>query len=569
MHTVSHAVAAEVRAHASVTFGLMGNGNAYFLDGLVRGGGRFVPVRHEVASIAAADTYFRVSNKVACASVTYGAGFTNILTALTEARMARSPMVVVVGDRPTSGARPWDVDQCAMAAAAGVLTLTVGVDNAGALTREAFNLARRERVPVVLAIPYNLAAVPAISTSSIGDTGSIGDTSSIGDTGSAAEPVEAFEIPLDSDVYPVVLEALHRAKRPLILAGRGAHGCASELAQLADRIGALTATTAVAKGTFAGRETDVGVCGGFAAAPNAEAIAEADVVLVVGAGLNQFTRAFGHAFDEKANIIQVDIADAPTDPSVDHFLRGDAGEVARRLLADLEPTDRREWQMRAMAATGHRVGSEFASDGLLDPSALTVRLNQLVPTNRVVIQDGGHFSGWIPMYWDFSSASRMHMVGTAFQTIGLGAGAAAGGAVAVADTFSGATTVLATGDGGLLMCLADLETLVRESTSTLVIVYNDGAYGAEIHQYGSRGVHEGPMSIGGVDFARAAEAVGAHGRIIHTLDDLEVVNEWVEMGARGTLLLDCRISPKVIAPYMYEIVAIASAVEARNAAQFA
>jgi thiamine pyrophosphate-dependent acetolactate synthase large subunit-like protein len=561
MHTVSHAIADEVRAQVSVTFGLMGNGNAYFLDGLVRGGGRLVPVRHEVASIAAADTYFRVSGSVACASVTYGAGFTNILTALTEARMARSPMVVVVGDQPTSGARPWDVDQVALAAAAGVQTLTVGVDNAGTVTREAFELARRERVPVVLAIPYNLAAVPAPLIEPV----------EISAETLAPEPVEGRQAQgpaLGSDVYLVVLDALCRAERPLILAGRGARECASELAELADQIGALTATTAVAKGTFAGRDTDLGVCGGFAAAPNAEAIAEADVVLVIGAGLNQFTRAFGHAFDEGANVIQIDIADAPTDDSVGHFLRGDASQVVSRLLADLEPTDRREWQMRSMAATGHRVGSEFASDGLLDPSALTVRLNDLVPGNRVVVQDGGHFSSWIPMYWDFPTSGRVHMVGTAFQTIGLGTGAAAGGAVAAADAFSGATTVLATGDGGLLMCLSDLETLVRESTSMLVIVYNDGAYGAEIHQYGSRGVHEGPMAIGGVDFARAAEAVGAHGRIIHTLDDLEVVNEWVEMGARGTLLLDCRISPKVIAPYMYEIVAVASAAEARNAAQF-
>lgn len=551
MYTVSHAIADEVRAHVSVTFGLMGNGNAYFLDGLVRSGGRFVPVRHEVASIAAADTYFRVSGKVACASVTYGAGFTNILTALTEARMARSPMVVVVGDQPTSGARPWDVNQVAMADAAGVQTLTVGVENAGAVTREAFELARRERVPVILAIPYNLAAVP-VQTSAV----------------EPGAPFTLATIPLDSDVYPVVLDALRKAERPLILAGRGARGCASDLCRLADRIGALTATTAVAKGTFGARHSDLGVCGGFAAAPNAEAIAEADVVLVVGAGLNQFTRAFGHAFDENANIIQVDIADAPTDASVGHFLRGEASQVVNRLLDDLELTDRREWQMRALAATGHRVGNEFASDGLLDPSALSVRLNELVPVNRVVVQDGGHFSSWIPMYWDFPSAGRVHMVGTAFQTIGLGTGAAAGGVVGVADAFNGATTVLATGDGGLLMCLSDLETLVRESSSTLVIVYNDGAYGAEIHQYGSRGVHEGPMAIGGVDFARAAEAVGAHGRIIHTLDDLEVVNEWVETGARGTLLLDCRISPTVIAPYMYEIVAIASAAEARNAAQF-
>jgi len=544
MTSVSQAIAEVVRDRAAVTFGLMGNGNAYFLDGLVRDGGRFVAVRHEVASVAAADTYFRVTGQVAAASVTYGAGYTNTLTALAEARMAHTPMVVVVGDQPTTGPRPWDVDQVAMADAMGVSTITADVHNPRAATSEAFDRALRDRVPVILAIPYDLAVVPARAESA------------------PSTPLALEHITLDSDTYPVVVDALRRAERPLIVAGRGASECASALADLADRIGALTATTAVAKGTFAGRDTDLGVCGGFAAQPNAEAIAEADVVLVVGAGLNQFTRAFGHAFDEGANIIQVDIAEAPTDSCVTHYLRGDAVEVVDRLLGDLDSTDSTSWLVRSRAAVGHVTGSEFAADGLLDPRALTVALNEMVPANRLVVQDGGHFSGWVPMYWNIPAPRRMHMVGTAFQTIGLGLGSATGASVALPD----ATTVLVAGDGGFLMSLADLETLARVSTSTVVIIYNDSAYGAEVHQYGARGVHEGPMGIGGVDFAELATAVGAWGHTVHTLDDLSYLREWVAAGASGMLLLDCRVSPQVVAPYMNEIVKVAAAAEERNVA---
>lgn len=547
MTTVSQAVATVVIEERAVTFGLMGNGNAYFLDGINRGGGRFVAVRHEVASIAAADTAYRVNGNLAVATVTYGAGFTNMLTSLAEAAKARTPLVVIVGDAPTAGARPWDVDQAALARAIGLETLTVTVTSARATTQAAFEKARRERAPVILAIPYDLITVPAHE-----------------EAAPAIEHVKTAHA-IDEDVYPVVVDALSRAERPLILAGQGARHSVNQLHELADRIDALTATTAPAKGTFAGRDTDLGVCGGFAAVPNAEAIAEADVVLVVGAALNQFTRAFGHAFGTQANIIQVDILREATDASVTHFLRGDATDVVTRLLNDLPEKRRPEWLLRARAAVGHRHASEFAPDGLLDPRSLTVALNELIPAERLVVQDGGHFSGWAPMYFDMPGPGRFHMVGTAFQTIGLGLGAATGAAVADPTV----TTILIAGDGGFLMSVADLETLVRASTSTLVVIYNDAAYGAEVHQYGSRGVTESPMVIGDVNFAKMAEAVGGWGRTVHTIDDLDVLSAWVEAGASGLLLLDCRISPTIVAPYMHEIVNVASEAEARNAANLA
>ncbi len=155
------------------------------------------------------------------------------------------------------------------------------------------------------------------------------------------------------------------------------------------------------------------------------------------------------------------------------------------------------------------------------------------------------------MYWSTSGARSLTCVGTAYQSIGLGI-ASMVGAAAAAD---GRTVVLASGDGGFLMGLADLESIVRTVTSGVIVIYNDSAYGAEVHQYGSIGLHEDPMLIPTVDFSALAQGMGATGIKVETLDDLGKVSEWVEAGARGVCLVDARISAHVRAPYMEEVLA--------------
>ena len=148
----------------------MGNGNAYFLDALTcQTDAGFTPVRHEAGAVVAADAFHRASGRLAAATTTYGAGFTNTLTALAEAVQAHVPLVLVVGDEPTSGPRPWGVDQIAMASAVGARTYTVGRTDAAATTVIAVEHALTYRVPTVLAIPYDVATL---------DTGPVPETPS-------------------------------------------------------------------------------------------------------------------------------------------------------------------------------------------------------------------------------------------------------------------------------------------------------------------------------------------------------------------------------------------------------
>lgn len=534
--TVSGRVAQVLSSYVSDVFGVMGNGNVYFLDAAEKQGLRFSPVRHEGAAIAAADAYYRASGRLAASTTTYGPGFTNALTALAEAVQAQIPVVLVTGDAPTTGARPQDVDQTAIAAGLGAATFTVTRNDAGAITRQAVEYALTKRTAVVLAIPYDLAALeaadevlPAPQAAKVTDDGD-------GGLGQAAR-------------------LLAGARRPLILAGRGAHlaGAGPQLRELADWLGALTAGTALALNLLNG-EGYLGVAGGFGTDTAAGLMGEADVVLVAGASLSPFTMRFGHLLGPDSTVIQIDAGLQPTHPRVDLFVSADAKAAASRLLALLEGETaaeawRAEASRRLAAGPGHDPGSAETPDGRLDPRALAIALNEVLPERRTVVQDGGHFVGWAPMYWNIPRPQDLVMVGTAYQTIGLGLASAVGAARALED---GRTLVLASGDGGFLMGLSDLESLIGAAQSAVVVIYNDAAYGAEIHQYGSQGLTEKPMLIPEVDFSGIARALGAESAVVRSLSDLAALTDWIDAGAKGTFVVDCRITSSVRAPWLSE-----------------
>ncbi|MGH3653895.1 thiamine pyrophosphate-binding protein [Glutamicibacter sp.] len=534
MSSVSAAIAHALKPLSPRIFGLMGNGNAHFLDAAVRAGFDYTAVRHESAAVSAADAYFRIANKLAIASTTYGAGYTNTITALAEAAAARTPLLFVTGDAPTSGLRGWDVDQAAIDTAVRAPRYVVDRNNPGATALEAAAHALRERMPVVLAIPYDLAAADSLEKQ-------LPDFASLRSTPPAPQ--------LNSTQLEQIAEKLNASQRTHILYGRGAIDAAGQVQSLARKLDATTSGTLLARDLL-DYEFDLGITGGFSTEANAQIIAQADTVLVLGASLNQFTMRFGDLVAADATLIQIDLGCAATNPRVDYFATADAALAAADLLGAVEQAQG-GWRS-SLDLSGLRArpaGDEQAADGQLDPRRVASELEKILPANRVLVQDGGHFIGWGPMYWSTSGARSLSCVGTAYQSIGLGIASMVGAAPAA----EGRTIVLAAGDGGFLMGLADLESIVRTVESGVIVIYNDSAYGAEIHQYGSVGLHEDPMLIPTVDFSSIANAMGATGIRVDTLEDLTGVQQWVDAGARGVCLVDARVSTHVRAPYMEEV----------------
>ncbi|GAA1659451.1 acetolactate synthase I/II/III large subunit [Citricoccus zhacaiensis] len=553
--TVPQAVARVIRENTEVLFGLMGNGNAHLISELTSTGFPLVTVRHEAGAVAAADAYHRASGRVGVATVTYGAGFTNTLTALSEAALARIPLVLIVGDAPTTGPRYFDVDQAGMAAAAGVETVRLGADDPAAQARRAFADAASGRRPVVVAIPYDLVEVPVQQPAAALDLPAV--------PAATAEP----EAP-SAEELSALLAALRGAERPLLVAGRGvvdSPGAPAALRRLADSLGAFVATSVMAR-NVAGAEGDLGIAGGFARTERVEIMRQADVVLVVGAGMNPFQMRYGTLFSAEATVLQVDHRAEARHERTEHFLVSDAGAALSALAAAFQPAPAgngrpdggwRAHQPIPAAPTLDPVRADgtaeegLAADGRLDPRAMALALDGILPPERTFVQDGGHFIGWVPLMCSVPDPRSHLFVGTAFQSIGLGFPSAVGAAAARPDR----TTVLVTGDGGGLMALADLESFVRQARSGVVVVFNDAAYGAELHQYAVRGLDDEAMLIEEVDFAALGRAMGAQGTKARSLADLDALTDWVARGAEGVFVLDLPISRHVVAEYMAESMA--------------
>jgi thiamine pyrophosphate-dependent acetolactate synthase large subunit-like protein len=538
---VSAVVADVLAERAGHLFGLMGNGNAHLISRLTRRGFPVTSARHEAATVAMADAYHRATGSIAAATTTYGAGFTNAYTTLAEARMARIPLVLVVGDAPSTGPRPFDVDQAKAAEAAGVVTLVAGPGNAAAITHRAFDLALQSVQPVIVAIPYDLATAPP----------------------SVPEPLEPLPAkpawPAEPGDLDRVAGLLAAAERPLILAGRGVllAQAAEPLRGVGDRLGALYMTSVMAANAF-NSPWDLGIAGGFTRSHRLAVARQADVVLVVGASLNTFQTRYGKLFPDGTKIVRVDNEPDPGQPAAE-YIRADILPFIEGLLERVRTASSSTWRDHVPEVSRAEFRSsvpsedpgEFGPDGRLNPRAVVAALDRILPAERSVVMDGGHFIGWAPMYLTVPDPHAMVLVGTAFQSIGLGFGSAAGVSVARPER----TTVLVSGDGGGLMGLADFETFLRATRKGVVVVLNDSAYGAELHQYAAKGLHDQAMLIDEVDFAAVGRALGAQGAKARTLADLGQLQEWLGSRQEGVYVLDVAISQKVVAEFMAESVA--------------
>lgn len=548
MTTVARAVGRILAGHGvRVAFGVVGGGNILTVAGLTEGGIRYVPARHEGGAMAMADAYHRVTGEVAIATTSHGPGLTNLATSLAEAVKHGSGVLVVCGDAPTGGRRPHDIDQTTFAKALGARVVRpTDPRTAGTLAVEALRLARTRRRPVLLCLPNDLlsASVPS------------GAGGAPGAPATAPRGIADHPVPRG---LPAALDALAGARRPLLLAGLGAwqSGAGKTIVELADRIGALLATTVMASGLFAGHPWSLGVCGGFAAPRAARMMADADVVVAFGASLDPFTLHGGRMINSGATLIRVDVTRGPAVARVDHTVLGDAAAVASALLDGVDRRDVPESGWRAEVADEiaevsweHESYLDAGTADRIDPRTLARVLAGLLPRERTVVLDGGHFIGWPAMYWPVPDPSAMVFLGAAFQTIGLGLAAAVGAHLGRPDR----ALVVALGDGGTLMGMSELETLIRTARSALVVIYDDAGYGFEVHMYGPQGADISTASFTDTDFAGVARALGAEAVTVRSSGDLGAVVHWQERGCPGTLVLDCKVVPTVVGKFLTDMI---------------
>jgi thiamine pyrophosphate-dependent acetolactate synthase large subunit-like protein len=356
-----------------------------------------------------------------------------------------------------------------------------------------------------------------------------------------------------------VADLLQSAQQPAIIAGRGAvlADARDDLERLGQIIGAVLATSAPANGLFAGLPYALGISGGFASPYAGELLPQADVVLVVGASANHWTTRHGELIGPHARLAQIDVeprAIARNRPA--HLaVIGDAAATARALTEELRARGHSNIGFRSPETAAeiakrswHNEPYEDAgTDEWIDPRTLSRELEHILPAEKAVAIDSGHFMGYPSMFLSVPDA-RAWVFANGFQSVGLGLGNAVGAAIARPDR----PTVAAIGDGGAFMALAELETAARLGLKLLVVIYDDNAYGAEVHHFRPMGHDVSRVQFADADLAAIATAAGCRAATVRATSDLEIVGDWLEDPEPQPLVLDAKINPTICAEWLAE-----------------
>ncbi len=530
-----HAAIAQILVDhgVEVMFGLAGDANLYMIDSFARAlQGTYVAATHEANAVLMALGYASISGKVGVATVTHGPGLTNTVTALVEGVKGQIPLVLLCGD---TGAEDKDNMQnipqreVIVATGAGFEQLrspkTLNRDLATALRRAvverrpiAFNMPSDfqwldvDYLPARHKVPENRALVPA------------GD---------------------DLDNAVGIIAA---AKRPIILAGRGATSAEAREAilRLAQRTDALLATTLKGKDLFRGEDFDLGVFGTISSSIAVDAIIESDCILAFGASLNPHTTSHG-SFLKGKRIVQVNLEATEIGKSYEPTIGvvGDPALVADNFVhwldaAEIPPSGYRNEAMRQKLRDFSPLQgmADRSTSDTIDIRQAMQRLNDAVPANRILVTDGGRMARH-PWRLIQVQDPRSFITTLNSGSIGLGMAYAIGASYAAPNR----PILMVSGDGGFMLGgLAEFHTAAHCRRDLIVVLCNDGSYGAEHIQFRRRNMDPAMSLFKWPEFADVANSLGGRGIAVRNHDDLQrAVQAIAERD--GPLLIDLKLDP--------------------------
>lgn len=535
-----HEALAAALAHHDVRtlFGVMGDANLFMVDSFVRAHrGRFVGASHEGNAVLMAHGFAQANGAVGVATVTHGPGLGNTVNALAEAARSRTPVVAICGDTPADNPRhTQSIEQrdLVLSTGAGFEQATAAATATDSLAT-AFFRARVEQRPIVFNVPIEFQWVDVQYRKRVLE----------------APDTRGF-LPSSDDLDNAV-GIIAAARRPIVLAGRGAIGAREELLALAKRIEAPVMTTLRAKALFRGESFDLGVCGSLGSPVALEEISRSDCIVAFGASLNAFTRGGsnrrpGALFDGK-RVVQIELDPIAVNSNFNATVSvvGDAALTARRICELLDEAEAPGSGYRSAeleeAISACRLDPCVAGDGApaaegtIDIRKALLRLDDAVPADRQLVTDVGRFM--IEAWRVFSVRDPRNLIHAAgFTSVGNGFGTAIGAAMGKSSP-----TVLVCGDGGFMMNgLGELNTAVQQNLDLIVIICNDACYGAEYAQFRDRDMDAGMSLLRWPEFSRVSEALGLQSVAVRDETSLEVAVSKIR-DRHGPLVIDLKLDP--------------------------
>ena len=515
----------------SHVFGLMGDGNMYWMHELDRIGVKSLEVRHEGAGLGMADGWARVTHTPGIATATCGPGVSQLPTALLTASRAESPLVAFVGEHPTNDDeynQRLDQSRFAAACETGFVRMNTA-DGADDAVRKAFYLAKLESRPIMLSAPMD------IQQQEFDDD----------------EPYRPSSTLMPSRTVRPDPANLEQAAD--IIAGRGARwsGAGDAVLKLAERAGALIITTLMTKTWLSEDEFHLGISGTYGTRTAMQLCEEADCVIAVGASLNRFTTEHNYLYPN-AKFVHID-----SKPHVmmsggraaECYVQSDARagvEALESLLAKraFKQTGYRTGEVRERLANAWEDRRQYTIEpGSVDPREVILALDEAVPATINLFTGSGATAGFSNIL--FRRQRPLVLPSHFFGCIGQMMPAAMGGVTALGNQ----PAILVDGDASVMMHLAEFDTMVRYEMPLLIVVMNNQMLGAEYYKLDAHKMNAALSCIATPDLGAVATGFGGRGRLVRSIPELRTaVAEWV--AKPGPMMIDVRIATNVITlPY--------------------
>jgi len=507
------------RAGVKLAFTVPGESVLGLVEGLAARRIRVVAARHEGSAAFMAESVAQLTGKLGVCIATRGVGASNLAIGLHAARADSAPVLAIVGQVKTGlrGREAFqEIDLVRMFEP--VVKWAVEIkDSAEAwniLERAVATATRGRPGPVLISVPAD------VMDSVVAAPGA--------DTKLSGARVEHLPDPDPASVRKI-LHMLAEAQHPLIIAGAGVLRARSTdaLVRFVDTMRVPVVASWRRADVFPNdHPLYLGMTGNGAPANVRARIEKADAILVLGSRLGEMTTFEYQIPGSTTRWAYVDVEPHWASTKPDLVVAADVAtflRTAQRLLGraafEAGPFDARTAENVLDRAEYERAsvvdGEEWHGPGV-HPGRVVATLARVLPADTVITTDAGDFGTWA------ARGLRFHRPGTFLGStagpMGFGLPAAIGAVLA----RPGRLAVALAGDGGFAMSMADLETAVRERARVIVLVFDNGRYGAIWRAQEARGAAAGVGTrLGGLDFAAVASACGAVGLSVTSDDELE------------------------------------------------
>ncbi len=520
-------------------FGYPGAANGPIYDELSRSEIKHILTRHEQGAAHAASGYARITGKVGVCMATSGPGATNLITGIATAYMDSIPIVAITGQVPTEMIGRDVFQEVDITGATAPFCkhsyLVKDGKNLAKIVHQAFHIAGSGRPgPVLIDIPIDIQAGASEFTYS------------------GESDIRGYKPTYEGHVLQLkkIAKAVQEASSPVICAGGGVitSDAAEELLALIEKVGIPVTTTLMGIGAIPAKHPlYLGMLGSHGVYAANQAVAEADLLIIMGARAGDRATGQRDKFAKDAKIVHIDIDPAEIGKNLGTNIPvvGDIKTILKQLSKYIQQDYKKEWvdtvsQWKRGGAEKINPAGEIKQSQYVNPKYVLKVLSEMTEGKAIVATEVGQNQIWAANHYQLSFAGGFLTSG-GLGTMGYGLPAAIGAKVGCPDK----TVIVISGDGSFQMNLQELATMKQWGIELKIILFNNSRLGMvrELQKMKYSSNYFAVVLEGNPDFVTLASAYDIQGEKITQNEEVKDALARA-LNAPGSYLLEFMIDPE-------------------------